>query len=140
VPHIRDISLLLGRSSHSDKEVARIAFNVDFTPEEQALEEGFLMHILLVDVKGQLDDFRIKPNGVYRRQEVDRKDNIIGEIYRDIIYPDGTVLRVDRTKSWDFGELGEGEEEFRALIAIIPRNWEFSPAKALSDKIRIDLG
>jgi hypothetical protein len=140
MPYIRDISLFLGRSSHSGKEVARIAFNADFTPEEQAMEEGFLMHILLVDINGAMDDFRVGPGGIYRRKDADEKDNIVGVIYRDIIYPDGAVLRVDRTRSWEFGKLGEGEEEFRALIALIPRNWEYNPAFVQSETVTIDLG
>jgi hypothetical protein len=140
MPTIRDISLTLGRNSLSEDEVVLIRFNVDFSPEEQKLTEGFILHILLLDVNGGIDDFRVGPSGIYLRREKDEKDRIVGEIYRDIIHPNGPVLRVDRTKSWDFGEMGKGEEEFRAVIAVIPRNWEHSPAISISQPVRIDLG
>jgi hypothetical protein len=140
MPNIRDISLMLGRTSHSEEEFVRIAFNVDFSREEQSSTQGFLMHIILVHVNEGLDDFDINTHGITRKDEINGPDRIIGEIYRDIILPSGSTIRVDRNRAWEFGDLGNGLEEFRALIALIPRNWEFEPALVTSDPVKIDLG
>jgi len=140
MPNIRDISLMLGRTSLSDEEFVRIAFNVEFSREEQSSTQGYIMHIILVHVNEGLDEFDISTHGIIRKNEIDEPDHIIGEIYRDIIQPSGQTMRVDRTRAWEFGELGNGPEEFRALISLIPRNWELEPAMAQSAPVKIDLG
>jgi hypothetical protein len=140
MPNIRDISLFLGRSSHSKEEFVRISFNVDFTPSEQSLEAGFIMHVLLISVNDEIDDFEATPSGIIRRRTLEEADNILGSVYHDVINPGSNTIRVDRTKAWDFGTLREGPEEYRALIAIIPKSWELSPAVAQSGPVRIDLG
>ena len=140
MPNIRDISVFLGRTNLTDEAVVRVAFNMDFNAKERSAGQGFLMHIILIDVNGGIDDFRIGTSGIYRRNPVDMQDHIIGEIYRDVIQPREYSMRVDKTRAWDFGTLDDGLEEFRAVIAIIPRNWDHTPALALSGPVRIDLG
>ena len=140
MPNIREISVFLGRTNLTDDPVVRVAFNMDFSAKERSNGKGFLMHIILIDVNGGIDEFRIGASGIYRRSNVDGKDHIIGEIYRDVIHPQEYSMRVDKTRAWDFGTLDEGVEEFRTLISLIPRDWEHTPALALSGPVRIDLG
>lgn len=140
MPNIRDLGLYVGRTSFSDEEFARVSFNVDFDADDQNCENGFLMHIILIDVNEGLDEFSAGPLGIIHLGYSGDPDRLVGEVYRDIVHPPGPTMHVDRSHAWDFGELDEGPEEFKALVAVIPKNGKNAPVLAQSNSVKIDLG
>ena len=70
----------------------------------------------------------------------DQEDQFVGYIFNEAYHPKGIIDRVVRSREWDFGSFAPGEEQFRAVISIVPIVPYSLPFFIHTPEVRIDIG
>ena len=139
--HVSDVRLSMGRVS-SRIEFAEVTARVDFASKEVAENLNFGLFIPLVEVDDAFDTYHYNANGGFNVsidwRSVGDLDDFVTWIAARTIRPNGSSTRfVRERKEFDVGDQEGGNEEYRALVWVVPEIFE---GKSWSNILRVNLG
>jgi hypothetical protein len=135
---VRNVQLTAGRGSDG-REFAEVTYDIAFSDAEVSLNLQFDEMVLLAERDEKLDGFFQDwgSNLDVQQIAVDNPDDFIGTIHEGTIKPEGrrTVRRTHR-REWPFPRNEDGNEEYRALVMVVP---EIYRGSAWSNEVSINL-
>ena len=143
---VNNVELKMGRASTSTTlEFAEVNFSINFSDQEVRQNLAFGLHVFLYEKDDNLDIYHLEPNGMFNvgtrlhpDRELDDKDDFVRRITREIIRPNGdNLVDLSRSQQFDVGNQEDGNEEYMALVWVIP---EIVEGKAWSNEFSINLG
>jgi hypothetical protein len=134
------VSLEMGRAG-DNQEFARVTSEVLFTEREIQENLNYTVQVELVEEDELIDIYiPVISFGESRFFAVPRenKDDRIKRFGPFTIRPDGrSSVAFERLEQFDVGDQESGNEEYRALVSVIP---ELSPDYRVSNLVKINLG
>ena len=135
---VRNIKLSVGRGA-SGMEFAEVSYDVDFAPDETKLDLRFSEWAILFERDDELDAFhrRAGANVGLRWFPRGNPDDFIGYIFKGLIQPNGnSTIHRSHKRDWNFPNNENGNEEYRALVQIIP---EITTGGGWSNEVSVNL-
>lgn len=138
---VLDIKLAMGRVN-SKTEFAEVTFAIAFSPQEVKENLTFGLYIALFEIDDDLDTYHFEANGLSKVsvnwRAIGNLDEFIVSIASEQIRPNGShSLSLRRRSEFDVGNQEAGNEEYKALVWVIP---EIVEGKAWSNTLSINLG
>ncbi|MGI8638366.1 MAG: hypothetical protein ACR2MG_00200 [Pyrinomonadaceae bacterium] len=139
--NVSNVRLAMGRVSDR-MEFAEVSFSINFSGQEVKENLVFGLYIPLFEIDDDLDIYHLEPNGAFsvgiNWQPVDDRDDFVTWISAETIRPNGnSTIFLTRRKEFDVGNQESGNEEYKALVWVIP---EIVEGKAWSNTLSINLG
>lgn len=139
--NVSNVRLAMGRVS-SSIEFAEVTFSINFSSQEVKENLVFGLYIPLFERDDALDTYHFEPNGAFggsvNWRSLGDLDDFITWISFESIRPNGNnTIVLTRRKEFNVGNQESGDEEYRALVWVIP---EIVEGKAWSNEVSINLG
>ncbi len=139
--HVSNVRLSMGRVS-SSIEYAEVNFSINFTSKEVSDNLAFGLFIPLFEIDDAMDTYHWETNGAFNVsvnwRNIGDLDDFITWISSEVIRPNGnSTVVLTRRKEFDVGNQESGNEEYKALVWVIP---EIAEGKAWSNTLKINLG
>ena len=139
---IKNVKLIIGRSSDDNKEFAQVSFDLSLSATEANWSPGYRLISYLYEINEKLDNIMNVVSGaaILLPGGADEKDQFVGQIFLETYHPQGQTDHIVRSKEWEFGAFTAGKETFRAVIAITPRTGQqIFPRAVISPEVIIDV-
>lgn len=139
--HVSNVRLSMGRVS-STLEFAEVSCTITFSGKEVADNIAFGMFIPIFERDDGLDTYHWEANGAFNvsvnRRAIGNLDDFITWVSSEVIRPNGNhTISITRRKEFDVGNRESGNEEYRALVWVVP---EICEGKAWSNELHVNLG
>ncbi|CAN5706336.1 hypothetical protein BH20ACI4_BH20ACI4_11030 [soil metagenome] len=139
--NVSNVRLAMGRVSNRI-EFAEVNFSINFSSQEIKENLVFGLYIPLFERDDELDTYHFEVNGAFggsvNWRSLGDLDDFITWISFESIRPNGnSTIILTRRKEFDVGNQEDGNEEYRALVWVIP---EIVEGKAWSNEVSINLG
>ena len=138
---VNDVKLAMGRVS-KNTEFGEVSFRITFSSQEVRENLTFGLYVALFEVDNELDTYHFEPNGAFNVsvnwRAIGDLDDFVAWLTSEQIRPNGSnSLILTRRAQFDVGNQESGEEEYKALVWVVP---EIVEGKAWSNTVLINLG
>jgi len=142
MPIIKNPKLIVGRSSSLNKEFVQVNFDIHFNTSEVNYSNGFYLRGYLYEINQGSDAIFQSFLGSLSNKPLGsaQEDQFVGYIFNEAYHPKGIIDSIVRSREWDFGSFAPGEEQFRAVISIVPRVQNALPFFIHTPEVSIDIG